>query len=1205
MHKLLPIVCLLVAATTAFSQTTPDFDIGTKPYGSYQGGDIDTVNLGSGSVSLHIPVVSYPQRGDLDLSFYLSLNIGRTLWWHQISITGPNVVDEVKLTTIPSLKLTWNGRWAPGPFYVVYQQGTCAQPNPSFYDLNSLNTEVDNDQAAFGPDSGTSMGDLIGMVDGPQTQAPPDPDCDPGQGGNVDAAWDPDGGMHQFASTGSIGGPEESLDAAGLRYNPSTSVVTDRKGIQYLTDGGSMVDRNGNRITYNASRGSFFDSMGRTIDLTSVALTSIPSGCPSGTTSASTWTVPAYGGNSATETFTFCSETATITLPFNCSTQNMDGYHFEFENATPSVTLVRGMILPNGQSWQFNYDSAGALTQITLPTGGTIAYSWAGEEFNCVLDYPNSFSPAAPNPFYITSRTVDPKNGDPPSVWQYNLSGSVGGGGTGYVIDPQGNTTVYQFVGSPNSSNYVTSAAYYQNTSTGSVLLKTVATQYQMAENPQDLSSTYNVVATQITTTIPGVGSAVDTRTPDSGTMIYPNVTALGYAPPYPLTLGNIVSQTTTAFGGSTILQGGASSFLWQTSPAYFAANLLDLPQSVKTLDGTGNDCEETDYTYDDSAHFISLDPGNSFVGHGAAPNSVRGNLSATSKIASNSPCASTTLSGTSLTSQTFISDLGTIEESIDPKNNLTSFTHDSSTHTYVTGTTNALGQSVSGAYDFNTGLLTSMKDLNQQPSTYTYDVLHRLVCVELPDGGSTHFLINDAALTVDKITRLNGGNACVTNSGNIDMQYQFDPLGRQIETRLLSDPDGTTFTDTTYDSLGRVATTSNPYRTTADPTYGVTSYAYDVLNRKTIQTNADNTAQYPSTEQWCYDGLQIAGQANCVGHLGSTSQPGEWVDETDEDGHHWQRTSDSLGRLVEVVEDASNSQPETDYQYDALGNLRQVDQWGGAYGNAGDVQRRFTYDSLSRLLTAYNPESGTSTYTYPVGGSICAGNLSAPCTKTDARSVTTSFTYDQLNRVTAKTYSTNANGTPSSCYQFDKPISSASDPAPVGHLTLEWTLPGSCQVGTQSTVPVSALTARAILSHDVMGRVKSEQQCTPLNCAIATQFAVGYKYDYAGNQTQYSNGLSSTPGAGSGPLTFTSVFSGAGRLESMVSSWTTLPTSNMFSAQSGSSSQCNTAGTSPSYSPFGALMNAILGSGLTTSRSYDKRARTSCELDTGSVPSN
>ena len=115
MHKCLAILCLFLAAVTASSQTTPDFDIGIKPYGSYQGGDIDTVNLSSGSVNLHIPVVSFPQRGDLDLSFYLSLNIGRTLWWHQINIVGTNLFDEVKLTTIPSLKLTWNGRWSPGP----------------------------------------------------------------------------------------------------------------------------------------------------------------------------------------------------------------------------------------------------------------------------------------------------------------------------------------------------------------------------------------------------------------------------------------------------------------------------------------------------------------------------------------------------------------------------------------------------------------------------------------------------------------------------------------------------------------------------------------------------------------------------------------------------------------------------------------------------------------------------------------------------------------------------------------------------------------------------------------------------------------------------------------------------------------------------------------------------------------------------------
>jgi RHS repeat-associated protein len=58
---------------------------------------------------------------------------------------------------------------------------------------------------------------------------------------------------------------------------------------------------------------------------------------------------------------------------------------------------------------------------------------------------------------------------------------------------------------------------------------------------------------------------------------------------------------------------------------------------------------------------------------------------------------------------------------------------------------------------------------------------------------------------------------------------------------------------------------------------------------------------------------------------------------------------------------------------------------------------RWFTYDSLSRLLTATNPESGTLTYTYDANGNVA--------TRKDARNVTTTYLYDNLNRLIQKSY--------------------------------------------------------------------------------------------------------------------------------------------------------------------------------------------------------
>jgi RHS repeat-associated protein len=103
-------------------------------------------------------------------------------------------------------------------------------------------------------------------------------------------------------------------------------------------------------------------------------------------------------------------------------------------------------------------------------------------------------------------------------------------------------------------------------------------------------------------------------------------------------------------------------------------------------------------------------------------------------------------------------------------------------------------------------------------------------------------------------------------------------------------------------------------------------------------------------------------------------------------------------------------------YSYDALGNLLCVEQHGNASGTgcsappSSDASspwrvRRFTYDSLSRLLTAHNPESGTITYAYDADGNLLQKTSPAP-NQTGAATQTISYCYDALHRVTGKAYS-------------------------------------------------------------------------------------------------------------------------------------------------------------------------------------------------------
>ena len=135
-----------------------------------------------------------------------------------------------------------------------------------------------------------------------------------------------------------------------------------------------------------------------------------------------------------------------------------------------------------------------------------------------------------------------------------------------------------------------------------------------------------------------------------------------------------------------------------------------------------------------------------------------------------------------------------------------------------------------------------------------------------------------------------------------------------------------------------------------------------------------------------------------------------------------------------------------TGYRYDGLGNLTQVAQ--------GSQVRTFVYSSLSRLLSASNPESGTTRYVYDD-----AGNL---ITRTDARSVTATYTYDDLHRPKTIAYS---DTTPGVTYAYHT-SAGASGTANVGRLQSIRTM----------TAP-SDYVATSTYAYDTLGRVKTLSQ--------------------------------------------------------------------------------------------------------------------------------
>jgi RHS repeat-associated protein len=203
----------------------------------------------------------------------------------------------------------------------------------------------------------------------------------------------------------------------------------------------------------------------------------------------------------------------------------------------------------------------------------------------------------------------------------------------------------------------------------------------------------------------------------------------------------------------------------------------------------------------------------------------------------------------------------------------------------------------------------------------------------------------------------------------------------------------------------------------------------------------------------------------------------------------------------------------------------------------------------LSRLTSVTTPEAGKVTYSYAVSGNPCSGDPSAPCTRTDARSIITTYAYDALNRLTSKTYS---DGTPTANYYYDQAsvtIGSWSSPTltnPKGRLT---------EATTTSSTAV-------VYSYDAMGRPLNYWQCTPYNCGSSSIWQVQDGYDLSGDLTSWAHPW---------PFTITNTVNAAQQITQIQNSWydTTLHPQNI--AQS------------ISYTAFGApssLENGCVGTG-------------------------
>jgi RHS repeat-associated protein len=352
---------------------------------------------------------------------------------------------------------------------------------------------------------------------------------------------------------------------------------------------------------------------------------------------------------------------------------------------------------------------------------------------------------------------------------------------------------------------------------------------------------------------------------------------------------------------------------------------------------------------------------------------------------------------------------------------------------------------------------------------------------------------------------------------------------------------------ETSYDGLGRIIQVSNPYRPGAQESPLNTTTEYDLAGRvtkvKTPDTAEVNT-YYNGTQTLVKDqaGKERMSKTNALGQLSTV----------------WEITT---GDDTEAITFPNHSEVsagyKTKYEYDALGNLTNVTQ---QRGTAGTIQTRsFAYDTLSRLTSATNPESGTITYQYDANGNLVlkidprlgrTRDLTCPSVSYTGNNIATCYEYDELNRVKTRAYN---NDTPDVTYTYDT--------SNVAYST-----------GRLTSVS-SSLSATNYTQFDALGRVKASSQVTD----GVTYSMPEYNYNLAGSLTseKYPSGR-----------VITTTYDNAGRLSSVSGQMETIstPYASDFA-----------------YTAHGAVKDMKLGNNLYEHASFNNRLQPK-EMDLGTT---
>ena len=484
------------------------------------------------------------------------------------------------------------------------------------------------------------------------------------------------------------------------------------------------------------------------------------------------------------------------------------------------------------------------------------------------------------------------------------------------------------------------------------------------------------------------------------------------------------------------------------------------------------------------------------------------------------------------------------------------SFTYSSANDDYAypvsvtLGDPNGLHLTSSTSYDMNTGLMATSTDANSRITYFAYnaDTL-RTDTIDFPDGGQVSYDYANA-LAADSASRYHSSLVTTTkldSSRYVDSKSYFDGRGAVTQTfNSYTSGDGWSIVDTEYDSMGRAYHLSNPYFCTSsygscsiNPSGIWTTRTFDLLGRTTQVSLPRGDDANPS-------------EIRTV----STTYAGDVTTVTDQAGKLRRQLTDALGRLIRLDEPTSSglgavssANQSTSYMYDVLNNLVKITQ---------DAQTRyFKYDSLSRLVREKVAEQdANSSYDLsdPLTGNSSWSrkleyNSHGLVTNTyDARGISATLSYDNLNRLTGIDYS---DSTPDRHYYYDSQTLPSGAPS-YDHGYVSGRLIGMTYgTGANGTY----------FGYDSMGRVKEQRQVTDGNT-----YSLSYTYNLAGLLATETYPTSRV---------LTHSYDNAGRLSQIGDGTTTFVSS-------------------PTYAASGGLLSETWGNGAVRSIGYNNASQVS-----------